>query len=202
MIRRGGGGRPLGASPWISRRRMENAYVRACKVTWSVKTLRTAPRHPDGRGFGLVGRPRWPSHSKQPDHDRPLGEASWRRSSPPSMASARSPANKEAALKTLGKSVQRLGLTAEAVLAAAPGLLDGRLDADGWRTQLTKPPAPQRRASTAGRSRRGARARPPPLARGHQGGPADRHAAPGRARGHRPGGRGHRVADRTRSGVR
>ena len=45
----------------------------------------------------------------------------------------RSPANKDAALKAIGKSVQRLGLTAEAVLAAAAGLLDGRLDAEAWR---------------------------------------------------------------------
>jgi hypothetical protein len=35
----------------------------------------------------------------------------------------------------------RLGLTAEAVLAAAPGLLGGRLDAAAWRAQLTEPPA-------------------------------------------------------------
>ena len=54
----------------------------------------------------------------------------------------RSPANKDAALKAIGKSAERLGLTAEAVLAAAPGLLDGRLDADAWRAQLTEPPAP------------------------------------------------------------
>ena len=45
----------------------------------------------------------------------------------------RSPANKDAALKAIGKSVQRLGLTAEAVLAAAAGLLDGHLDAEAWR---------------------------------------------------------------------
>jgi hypothetical protein len=54
----------------------------------------------------------------------------------------RSPANKEAALKAIGKSAERLGLNSEAVLAAAPGLLDGRLDADAWRTQLAEPPAP------------------------------------------------------------
>src|SRR4051794_864303 len=45
----------------------------------------------------------------------------------------RSPANKDAALKALGKSAERLGLTTDAVLAAAPGLLDGRLDAEAWR---------------------------------------------------------------------
>ena len=54
----------------------------------------------------------------------------------------RSPANKDAALKAIGNSAERLGLTTEAVLAAAPGLLDGRLDAEAWRAQLTEPPAP------------------------------------------------------------
>ena len=54
----------------------------------------------------------------------------------------RSPANRDAALKAIGRSAERLGLTAEAVLAAAPGLLDGRLDAEAWRAQLTEPPAP------------------------------------------------------------
>ena len=53
----------------------------------------------------------------------------------------RSPANKDAALKAIGRSAERLGLTTEAVLAAAAGLLDGRLDADAWRAQLTEPPA-------------------------------------------------------------
>lgn len=53
----------------------------------------------------------------------------------------RSPANKDAALKAIGRSAERLGLTAEAVLAAAPDLLDGRLDADAWRAQLIERPA-------------------------------------------------------------
>ena len=53
----------------------------------------------------------------------------------------RSPASRDAALKAIGRSAVRLGLTAEAVLAAAPGLLDGRLDAEAWRAQLTEPPA-------------------------------------------------------------
>ena len=56
----------------------------------------------------------------------------------------RSPANKDAALKAIGRSAERLGLTTEAVLAAAAGLLDGRLDADAWRAQLTEPPARRR----------------------------------------------------------
>jgi hypothetical protein len=54
----------------------------------------------------------------------------------------RSPASRDAALKAIGRSAERLGLTAEAVLAAAPGLLDGQLDADAWRAQLTEPPVP------------------------------------------------------------
>ena len=45
----------------------------------------------------------------------------------------RSPANKDAALKAIGRSAERLGLNTEAVLAAAAGLLDGRLDAVAWR---------------------------------------------------------------------
>jgi hypothetical protein len=53
----------------------------------------------------------------------------------------RSPANRDAALKAIGRSSVRLGLTAEAVLAAAPGLLDGRLDAAAWRARLTEAPA-------------------------------------------------------------
>jgi len=52
----------------------------------------------------------------------------------------RCPANRDAALKAISKSAERLGLTAEAVMAAAAGLLDGRLDAAAWRTQLIEPP--------------------------------------------------------------
>ncbi len=54
----------------------------------------------------------------------------------------RSPANKDAALKAIGRSAERLGLAADAVLAAAVGLLDGRLDAVAWRAQLTERPEP------------------------------------------------------------
>ena len=54
----------------------------------------------------------------------------------------RSPANRDAALKAIGRSAERLGLNTEAVLAAAAGLLDGRLDADAWRAQLTEPAPP------------------------------------------------------------
>jgi hypothetical protein len=54
----------------------------------------------------------------------------------------RSPATKDAALKAIGRSAECLGLTAEVALAAAPGLLDGRLAAGAWRAQLTEPKAP------------------------------------------------------------
>jgi hypothetical protein len=48
----------------------------------------------------------------------------------------RNPANKDAALKAIGRSAERLGLTTDEVLAAAPGLLDGRLDAATWRAEI------------------------------------------------------------------
>lgn len=54
----------------------------------------------------------------------------------------RSPANRDAALKAIGRGAERLNLTAEVVLAAAPGLLDGCLDAEAWRAQLTEQPEP------------------------------------------------------------
>jgi hypothetical protein len=62
----------------------------------------------------------------------------------------RSPANRDFALKAIGRSAERLGLTSEAVLAAAPGLLDGRLNADTWRAQLSEPPATKPRRSREG----------------------------------------------------
>ncbi len=54
----------------------------------------------------------------------------------------RSPANRDAALRAIGRSAERLGLTTDAVLAAADGLLDGRLDAEAWRAELTEQPEP------------------------------------------------------------
>jgi hypothetical protein len=48
----------------------------------------------------------------------------------------RSPANKGEALRAIGRSAQRFGLTAEDVLAAAPGLLDGRLSPADFRVEL------------------------------------------------------------------
>ena len=73
----------------------------------------------------------------------------------------RSPANRDAALKAIGRSAERLGLTTEAVLAAAPGLLDGPPRCRRWRAQLTEPPA----AGGSRRDRRDAPARSPARAR-------------------------------------
>jgi hypothetical protein len=55
---------------------------------------------------------------------------------------ARNPNSKAAARKAIDSTAAALGLTGEAVLAAAPGLLDGRLDPASWREQLTAPPEP------------------------------------------------------------
>jgi hypothetical protein len=48
----------------------------------------------------------------------------------------RSPANKGEALRAIGRSATRFGLTADDVLAAAPGLLDGRLSPADFRVEL------------------------------------------------------------------
>ena len=50
----------------------------------------------------------------------------------------RNPANKGEALKALAKSAERHGLTAADVLAAAPGLLDGRISPEDFRAELTE----------------------------------------------------------------
>jgi Protein of unknown function (DUF3489) len=51
----------------------------------------------------------------------------------------RNPANRGEALRAIGRSAARLGLTADEVLAAAPGLLDGRLGPADFRTELQAP---------------------------------------------------------------
>ena len=48
----------------------------------------------------------------------------------------RSPAGKGEALRAIGRSAKRFGLTTEDVLAAAPGLLDGRLSPADFRVEL------------------------------------------------------------------
>ena len=68
----------------------------------------------------------------------------------------RSPANKGEALRAIGRSAARLGLTTDEVFAAAPGLLDGRLSAADFRAQLTDDeaqepaPAPAEEGAHAG----------------------------------------------------
>jgi hypothetical protein len=48
----------------------------------------------------------------------------------------RNPANRGEALRAIGRSAQRFGLSAEDVLAAAPGLLDGRMSPADFRVEL------------------------------------------------------------------
>jgi hypothetical protein len=48
----------------------------------------------------------------------------------------RSPASKGEALRAIGRSAQRFGLTTDDVLACAPGLLDGRLSPADFRVEL------------------------------------------------------------------
>jgi hypothetical protein len=48
----------------------------------------------------------------------------------------RNPANKTEALRAIGRSASRIGVTAEDVLAAAPGLLDERLTPAEFRAEL------------------------------------------------------------------
>ena len=48
----------------------------------------------------------------------------------------RNPANRGEALRAIGRSAERLGLSTEDVLAAAPGLLDGRLSPADFRVEL------------------------------------------------------------------
>jgi hypothetical protein len=48
----------------------------------------------------------------------------------------RSPANKGEALRAIGRSAKRFGLTTDDVLGAAPGLLDGRLSPADFRVEL------------------------------------------------------------------
>ena len=48
----------------------------------------------------------------------------------------RSPANKGEALRAIGRSAKRFGLTTDDVLAAAPGLLDGRMSPAEFRVEL------------------------------------------------------------------
>jgi Protein of unknown function (DUF3489) len=48
----------------------------------------------------------------------------------------RSPANRGEALRAIGRSAKRFGLTTDDVLAAAPGLIDGRMSPVDFRVEL------------------------------------------------------------------
>ena len=82
----------------------------------------------------------------------------------------RSPANKGEALRAIGRSAARFGLSTDDVLAAAPGLLDGRMSPADFRVELhdqggapvPATDAPQGAPDGAGRARR----RPMPGAAG------------------------------------
>ena len=72
----------------------------------------------------------------------------------------RKPTTKAAAMRAIARQAAAIGRTREAVLAIAPGLLEGWLDPAAWREQLTAPaePAGSGRARRAG-GRRGMRRR-------------------------------------------
>ena len=53
----------------------------------------------------------------------------------------RNPNTKDAALKAIGRHGERLGLSLDDILAAAAGLLDGRMDAEAFRAALQDQPA-------------------------------------------------------------
>jgi hypothetical protein len=50
----------------------------------------------------------------------------------------RNPANRDKALTALERRAQALGLTTNAILEAAPGLLDGRLSPADWLAEITE----------------------------------------------------------------
>jgi hypothetical protein len=56
--------------------------------------------------------------------------------------SERKPATKAVAMRALARQASVIGLTSGEVFAAAPGLLDGRIDPTTWRDQLTAPVEP------------------------------------------------------------
>ena len=54
----------------------------------------------------------------------------------------RNPNTKDAALRAIGRHAERLGLSVEDLLAAAAGLLDGRLNPEDWRAEISERPEP------------------------------------------------------------
>jgi hypothetical protein len=55
----------------------------------------------------------------------------------------RNPNTKDAALKAIGRHGEHLGLSLDDILVAAAGLLDGRISAAEWCSQLHEEPAPE-----------------------------------------------------------
>jgi hypothetical protein len=55
----------------------------------------------------------------------------------------RNPNTKDAALKAIGRHGECLGLSLDDILATAAGLLDGRMSAAEWCSQLHEEPAPE-----------------------------------------------------------
>src|SRR5512134_4179911 len=53
----------------------------------------------------------------------------------------RNPNTKDAVLKAIGRHGERLGLSLDDILAAAAGLLDGRMSAEAFRASLQDQPA-------------------------------------------------------------
>ena len=64
----------------------------------------------------------------------------------------RNPNTKDATLRRIGAHAERLGISLDALLAAAAGLLDGRMSAAEWCAQLREEPAhdPRARGRSAG----------------------------------------------------
>jgi hypothetical protein len=54
----------------------------------------------------------------------------------------RNPNTKDAALKAIGRHGERLGLSLDDILAAAAGLLDGRMSVEAFRASLQEPEQP------------------------------------------------------------
>ena len=54
----------------------------------------------------------------------------------------RNPNTKDAALSAIGRHAERLGLSVEDLLATAAGLLDGRLNPEDWRAEISERPEP------------------------------------------------------------
>jgi hypothetical protein len=66
----------------------------------------------------------------------------------------RSPANKGEALRAIGRSAKRFGLSTDDILTAAPGLLDGRMSPADFRAELQEPAEPTQAAQAVAAAKR------------------------------------------------